>query len=272
MRGYSCLVALWKCRAGVTGALCAWSIALLLILSCRGARCVSVCVAVCLCRTRVGKSFLLNCLLMMGEGTREQYTKSYLELHKLEGVKFLCDLDERTGLFSGPGGADPCGLAGAAVGSGAGAGAAAAAGAAPGASAVHRVSSAFPGVFGGAGPGGPPPPTSPPQYVAHTIIQHHVCSPLPGVFDDKGRLVDGVRRDVEKADLLKAARGTGSSEGSVSTQALEAFLLPSSNKPGSGTYGHGRKVQDTLGGTKGSSNTCFLMPWIAIAPGTSLFD
>ena len=105
---------------------------------------------------------------------------------------------------------------------------------------MRRVSSAFPGVFGGSGPGGPPPPTSPPQDVAHTIIQHHVCIPPPGVFDDKGRLVDVARRVAEKAELermLEAARGTGFSEGSISTQALEAFLLPSSNKPGSGVYG-----------------------------------
>ncbi len=52
-------------------------------------------------RTRVGKSFLLNCLLMMGECTREQYGSLPLVDHKLEAVQYLCDLDERTGIITG---------------------------------------------------------------------------------------------------------------------------------------------------------------------------
>ena len=47
-------------------------------------------------RTRVGKSFLLNCLLMMGECTREQYESLPLVDHKLEAVQY-----ERTGIITG---------------------------------------------------------------------------------------------------------------------------------------------------------------------------
>ncbi len=160
-------------------------------------------------RARVGKSFFLNCNLMIGEGTKEQYTleTASIELEKMEGYRFLCGLNEREGRFLRHHHDDVLAPTGPESPARAGCSDAEKLGRAPDSESELEI-----------------------------VRAHHYDTPPPGVFDASGK-VSFEKRESEKREIyryLSAARTEVTPEFLDVRKPLAPFLLPSNPSPKSG--------------------------------------